>query len=174
MIHYLSLIIFLIFIVTIIVIASLCSLPKDCTKYTYIIAKPSNTQIITKTCYNICLNAKRQRYQCDPYTCYQKVTLFTEVNNTDNCNYYQMSTNIDSLTSYSNITIYNIYYNTSHACFLEQNNNLSKCNYLDNLFIGSMWSFISLVLLFGSTCCYMRLCNIKNTMHEVSSDIQMV
>jgi hypothetical protein len=159
-----------IIITAIISLTCLFSLPSNCQKYLSMTSTPTNTQIIPTICYNTCLN-KRVKYSCNPYLCYKKITQFTEINNTKSCNYYQISSTIESLNVYSNTTIYNVYYNTSNICFFQQNNNLPKCNYLDNLFIGSIGGFISLVILLCIYCCYLRFCNITTKMYNISNDV---
>ncbi len=171
---YFHCLVLFIIITAIISLTSLFNLPSNCQKYFTITSTPTNTQVITTICYNTCINSKRVKYICEPYTCYKKITQFTEINNTKSCNYYQISDDINSLTVYSNNTIYNVYYNTLNTCFFQQNKNLPKCIYLNDVFLGSTGVFISLFILFPIFCCYIRFCNITNKMNEISSDVSLV
>ena len=166
--YLLNLLILIIVIATLIVIISLCTLPRNCQKYINISSKPGNVEIITSICSNTCRNSKNQKYSCNPYICYKKITQFVEINNTRYCNYIEISSNINTFNIYSNTSVYSVYYNTTHSCFFHQNTNLEQCNHLNSLFLVALIIFISVFFCFVICCCYIRYCDNTNKLHELS------
>jgi hypothetical protein len=154
--YLLNFMILILISVTLVVIISFCSIPLNCQKYINILSKPTKVDTIIDACFSTCRTSKNQKYKCNPYICYKKITQFVEINNTRYCNYIEISSDINTLSTYSNNSVYSVFYNTTNSCFFQQNKNLHQCDYINNIFIVSIYIFISIVLCFGTISCYIR------------------